>query len=205
MTVLLVAGSPAQRSRSTALLDAVDHRLRARGSRVDRLDVAALSAQALVEGDAAHRSLARAIDQVARARAVVPSTPVQRSSYGGLIKLFVDLLPQAAFHGKTVQPLGTGSTLAHMQALDEAFRPVLLSLGPARILPGIYAPDAEVSLTPEGAHHVGAAVAARLDDAAEQLHVQASSDDEPAGRGAPVPARAHVGPRVLPAVRSCSA
>ncbi|KAF1046969.1 NAD(P)H-dependent oxidoreductase [Xylophilus sp.] len=169
MTVLLIAGGPSQRSRSGALLDAVGQRVGARGGRVGRIDVAALPPQALVEGDAAHRSLALAIDQVAAAQAVVLATPVQRASYGGLLKLFIDLLPQAAFRGKTVLPLGTAGTAAQAQGLDEAFRPVLLSLGTEKLLPGIYAADAEVALTPEGAHLIGPRVAQRLDHAAGQL------------------------------------
>jgi len=56
-----------------------------------------------------------------------------------------------------------------MLALDYALRPVLQSLGPKHILPGIYATDSQVTLTPEGAYHVNDDIAARLDDAVHVL------------------------------------
>ncbi|RYF71151.1 MAG: FMN reductase (NADPH), partial [Comamonadaceae bacterium] len=57
----------------------------------------------------------------------------------------------------------------HMLALDYALRPVLQSLGAKHILPGIYATDAQVALTPEGAYSVGPDVGARLDEAVHTL------------------------------------
>src|SRR4051812_22931688 len=71
MSILLVAGSPSERSRSAALLDAVSQRLAGHGPIVERLHIRDLSPQALLLGDAAHRSIAHAVDQLARARAVV--------------------------------------------------------------------------------------------------------------------------------------
>jgi FMN reductase len=76
MSILLVAGSPSERSRSAALLDAVSERLRGRGPVVERLHIRDLSPQALLLGDSAHRSVSAALDQVVRARALVIATPV---------------------------------------------------------------------------------------------------------------------------------
>lgn len=77
MSVLLIAGSPSEHSRSAALLDSVRQRLRARGAHhIERLQIRDLSPQALLLADTAHRSVARAIDQVARATALVVATPV---------------------------------------------------------------------------------------------------------------------------------
>ena len=70
---------------------------------------------------------------------------------------------------KVVLPLATGGSPHHMLALDYALRPVLQSLGAKSILPGIYATDAQVTLTPEGSYHVQADIAARLDDAVNVL------------------------------------
>ncbi|HEX7890976.1 MAG TPA: NADPH-dependent FMN reductase [Ramlibacter sp.] len=178
MSILLVAGSPSERSRSAALLDAVNYRLRGHGPEVERLQVRDLSPQALLLADAAHRSVAAAVDQVARARALVIATPVYKAAYSGVLKVFLDLLPQTAFKGKTVLPIATGGSPHHMLALDYALRPVLQSLGARHILPGVYATDSQVTLTPEGAHHLAGDVSDRLDEAVAAL-VQEVQRDAP--------------------------
>ena len=169
MSILLIAGSPSERSRSAALLEAVGQRLSGRGLDVERLRIRDLSPQALLLADVAHRSVSQAIDQVDRARAIVVGTPVYKAAYSGFLKVFLDLLPQSALKGKLVLPLATGGSPHHMLALDYALRPVLQSLGAKSILPGIYATDAQVTLTPEGTYHVQADIAARLDDAVNVL------------------------------------
>ena len=100
---------------------------------------------------------------------LVVATPVYKAAYSGVLKVFLDLLPQTALKGKIVLPLATGGSPHHMLALDYALRPVLQSLGAKSILPGIYATDAQVTLTPEGAYHVNEDISARLDDAVNVL------------------------------------
>ena len=169
MSALLIAGSPSERSRSAALLDAVSQRLHARGALVDRIHIRNLSPQALLLADFGHPTVVAATDQVAKARVLVVATPVYKAAYSGVLKVFLDLLPQTALKGKTVLPLATGGSPHHMLALDYALRPVLQSLGARHILPGIYATEAQITLTPEGAYNVNADIALRLDDAVSAL------------------------------------
>ena len=82
-------------------------------------------------------------------------------------------------------PLATGGSPHHMLALDYALRPVLQSLGPRHILPGIYASDAQITVTPEGAYHVGDEIGVRLDDAASSLR-SALERSAPAGSFEPI-------------------
>jgi FMN reductase len=89
-----------------------------------------------------------------------------------VLKVFLDLLPQTALKNKTVLPIATGGSPHHMLALDYALRPVLQSLAARHILPGVYATDAQVTLLPEGAHHVVDDVAARLDEAVASLFAE---------------------------------
>ena len=169
MTVLLIAGSPSEKSRSAALLDAVQQRLHARGAHVERLQIRDLSPQALILADFGNRTISHAIGRVAKADVVVVATPVYKAAYSGVLKVFLDLLPQTALQGKTVLPLATGGSPHHMLALDYALRPVLQSLGAKHILSGIYATDAQVALTPEGAYLIDAETGARLDEAVNTL------------------------------------
>lgn len=187
MTVLLIAGSPSEHSRSAALLDEVALRLRGRVAEVERLHVRDLPPQALLRGDAEDRSVAAACEQVERARAIVIATPMYKAAYSGLLKIFLDLLPQTALRNKLVLPLATGGSPHHMLALDYALRPVLQSLAARHILPGVYATDSQVTLFPEGSRHLGTEVAARLDDAVHQL-VQELQRNTPAAHAfGPVP------------------
>ena len=169
MPALLIAGSPSERSRSAALLEAVAQRLTVRGALIDRILIRDLSPQALVLADFGHPTVVRAADQVAQARVLVVATPVYKAAYSGVLKVFLDLLPQTALKGKVVLPLATGGSPHHMLALDYALRPVLQSLGAKGILPGIYATDSQVTLTPEGAYDIHPDIAARLDDAVNVL------------------------------------
>ncbi|MDM0073591.1 NADPH-dependent FMN reductase [Variovorax sp. J2P1-59] len=169
MTVLLIAGSPSAPSRSAVLLDAVAARLAERKVPVDRLAIRELAAHALLLGEASNPSVQQAVEQVQRADVIVIATPVYKAAYSGVLKVFLDLLPQSALKGKTVLPLATGGSPHHMLALDYALRPVLQSLAARHILPGVYATDGQVTLQPEGAYQLQAELSQRLDDAVETL------------------------------------
>ena len=169
MSVLLIAGSPSERSRSAALLDAVAHRLEFRGAQVERLQIRDLSPQALILADFGNPTISHALGRVAKASVVVVATPVYKAAYSGVLKVFLDLLPQTGLQGKTVLPLATGGSPNHMLALDYALRPVLQSLGAKQILPGIYATDSQVVVSDSGAYEVNAELGQRLDDAVNTL------------------------------------
>nr|WP_315240641.1 NADPH-dependent FMN reductase [uncultured Albidiferax sp.] len=171
MSILLIAGSPSERSRSAALLDAVQLHLALRGAEVERVLIRDLSPQALVLADVAHPSIAQAVAKVARAQAIVVATPIYKAAYSGVLKLFLDLLPQTAFKGKTVLPMATGGSPNHMLALDYALRPVLQSLGADHILSGVFATDGQVVLLPPDGHQLDDDLAQRLHRAAGLLPV----------------------------------
>ena len=76
MSVLLIAGSPSERSRTAALLEAAGQRLESRGVLVGRLRVRDLSPQALILAGFGHRSISQATGQVARAEVIIVGTPV---------------------------------------------------------------------------------------------------------------------------------
>ncbi|MDP2017364.1 NADPH-dependent FMN reductase [Hydrogenophaga sp.] len=168
MSILLIAGSPSEHSRSAALLDAVQERL---GGHVlvDRLHIRDLFPQALLLADVNHKSISHALAQVASARALVVATPIYKAAYSGVLKVFLDLLPQTALKGKLVLPLATGGSPHHMLALDYALRPVLQSLAASHVLTGIYATDAQVPKDDDGEYQVGSEIATRLDDAVNTL------------------------------------
>ena len=185
MSIVLIAGSPSEHSRSAALLDAVAERLALRQVLAERLQIRNLSPQALLLADAGNGSIRAAVEQVEAASALVVATPVYKAAYSGVLKVFLDLLPQSALKGKVVLPLATGGSPHHMLALDYALRPVLQSLGARHILPGVYATDAQVPKFESGQYQVGPDLAPRLDEAVNTL-LQEALRMPPSHRFAPV-------------------
>jgi FMN reductase len=174
MNILLLAGSPSSPSRSTRLLQYVADRLHLQGHATNKLHVLDLPAEALMHADFNNADIKAAKGQVEQADAIVISTPVYKAAYCGLLKTFLDLLPQDGFAGKLVLPLATGGSQSHMLALDYALRPVLSALGAKHVLPSIYATDSQVQWTDTGLV-LDPAIARRVADGVEQLSASLAS------------------------------
>jgi FMN reductase len=190
MSLLLIAASPTPASRSAALLGATSERLVHLGLAPRSLRLRELPAQALLLADAGQAQVADALQQVAEARAIVLATPIYKAAYSGLLKVFLDLLPQDGLRGKTILPLATGGSLAHLLALDYALKPVLSALGARDILDAVYATDADLSKRPDGAYELDARIARRLTQASQELHERYTAP--------PWPARLREVPREVP-------
>ena len=132
-TILAVSGSPSPVSSTHQVLTLAADRLAGRGHRVETLAVRTLPAAELLRADLDHPQLADAAEQFAGADAIVLATPVYKAGYSGLLKSFLDVLPQFALEGKVVLPLATGGSLAHVLALDYGLRPVLMSMKPRAV------------------------------------------------------------------------
>ena len=177
MSVLLLSGSPSASSSGARLLQHMGEQLAAQGHHYQRLHVRDLPARALLHGDAGDPAIAAALALVRQADAVIVATPVYKAAYTGILKAFLDVLPQDGLAGKLVLPLATGGSQSHMLVLDYALRPVLASLAARFILPGIYATgdqlpwDAQAGLTP--AAPIAARVAAGVAQLGAELHALA--------------------------------
>ncbi|MEV5319378.1 NADPH-dependent FMN reductase [Streptomyces sp. NPDC052687] len=168
-TVLSVSGSPSATSRTARLLRHLDDRLVAQGHQVVPLDVRTLPPEALLHAHLGHPAIAEATALFAQADGVVIGTPVYKAAYSGLLKSLLDLLPQYALAGKTVLPLATGGTTAHVLAIDYALRPVLASLGAAHITPGWFTLDKDITVTDDGSLTVAPASAEALAQVTDQF------------------------------------
>lgn len=169
MSVILLGGSPAPHSSSSRLLQHIGERLALHGQRLQRIEVRDLSASALLSLDTDEPVIARALAAVRQADAVVVATPVYKAAYSGLLKAFLDLLPQDGLAGKLVLPLATGGSQSHMLALDYALRPVLASMAARSILPSIYATSDQLGRGLDGSLNLAAPIAVRVAQGVEQL------------------------------------
>jgi FMN reductase len=172
MNVLLLGGSPSAPSTTWRLLQLLGQDLTALAHRTVALQVRQLPAEALLRADRDDPLLREALARVADADALVVGTPVYKASFSGVLKAFLDLLPQDGLAGKLVLPVATGGSQSHMLALDYALRPVLASLGPRHILPSIYATSQQLSWHPDHGLQPDDAIAARLGAGIEHLHAE---------------------------------
>ncbi|WP_345964319.1 NADPH-dependent FMN reductase [Streptomyces sp. BRB040] len=170
-TVLSVSGSPSASSRTSRLLRHLDDRLTAQGHEVIPLDVRTVPAQALLGADFRHPAISEAAGLFARADGVVVGTPVYKASYSGVLKALLDLLPQYALTGKTVLPLATGGSTAHVLAIDYALRPVLNSMGAAHVVQGWFTLDRDITVHEDGTVTVAPPAAEALEQVVDQFSV----------------------------------
>ncbi len=79
-------------------------------------------------GAFAPEQLRRVFHRVAASDAVVVLTPILNAAPAGLVKLFLDVLPEGTLRAMPVLMGATGGTSRHSLALDYALRPVLTYL-----------------------------------------------------------------------------
>jgi len=169
MTILLISGSPSETSRSAALLRNVDEQLRKSGIRTDWIAVRDLPAEDLVRGRYDSEAIKKAAAQIERADAVVIATPIYKAASSGVLKAFLDLLPQNALVGKPVLPIGVGGSPAHLLAIDYSLKPVLTALGAQQQLNTLYATDKQIARNEDGGVRLDDDIAARLQDQVRRL------------------------------------
>ncbi|MEV0795099.1 NADPH-dependent FMN reductase [Kribbella sp. NPDC050459] len=145
-TIATISSSPSLSSRTDAVLEHVTKRLISHGHTVTPIVLRDLPAEPLLRGQADDPAIAVAAAILEAADAVVVTTPVYKAAYSGLLKVFLDLLPQYALKGKTVLPLATGGTPAHVLVIDYALRPVLTSLGAGAIGQGWFVLSSHIQL-----------------------------------------------------------
>ena len=149
-SILILSGSPSATSRTAAVLEQLSQRLKGQGHKVRTEPVRELPADALLAGDAAEPRIAAVAETVADADGVIVGSPVYKAAYSGLLKSFLDLLPQFALEGKVVLPLATGGSPAHVLAIDYAFRPVLTSMGAEHVVQGYFLLDRLITRASSG-------------------------------------------------------
>ena len=167
--IVMIGGSPSRAGKSAAILGYAQTALTAKGWTVETILARNLPPEALLHARLDNVEIVAAHAQVEQARAVIVATPVYKAAYSGILKAFLDLLPQNALVGKVVLPLATGGSPAHLLAIDYALKPVLGALGATHILRGVYLLDTLVQLGEDGSFQTDAALEQRLMEALNEL------------------------------------
>ncbi|RQH06937.1 NADPH-dependent FMN reductase [Paraburkholderia dinghuensis] len=169
MTIIAISGSPSSTSRTQRLLSHLLSLLEHDGRETRLLSLSSLPGDAVVRADVTAPEIARALANIDKASVVIVGTPIYKAAYSGLLKIFLDLLPQRGLDGKIVLPIATGGSEAHLLALDYALRPVLQSLGADIVLPSVYALDRDIVWNADGDVTLDEPLRARVHGASQQI------------------------------------
>ncbi|WP_195574160.1 NADPH-dependent FMN reductase [Paenibacillus sp. 1001270B_150601_E10] len=168
--IVIISGSSYSGSRLYGLIEAIQNQLKELGHQVSLIEVAELPAEDLIRANWNSIAVKDALHVVEDAEAVVIASPVYKASYSGVLKTFLDLIPQKGLERKVLLPLFIGGSLAHLLTIDYALKPVLSSLGATHILQGVYAVDQWVEKREDGGFTLSEDLLARTLMAGEQLH-----------------------------------
>lgn len=197
MNILGLSGSPTAHSRShwllTQFLQQLQHALGPQAQLQPVLRVRDLPATALLHADLGNDTLAQAVQRVQDADLVVVATPIYKAAYSGLLKAFLDLLPQSGLQHKAVVALASGGSPAHFLAVDYALKPVLSALGCREVLDTLYATDLQLGKLADGLYAPHPEVDARLLRAIDRVRSHAAAD-----RRAPTSAQPLAAPLTTP-------
>ena len=180
MHVVLLSGSPAERSRTQVLLEYVAERLAAQQVETTVLRVRDFPAEDLLHARFDSTAVQALQAAVASADGLVVGTPVYKASLTGALKVLLDLLPERALEHKVVLPLASGGSPAHLLAVDYALKPVLAALKAQEMLPGVFAVDKQISYAHgDQPASLDAELRERLDDSIDQLLVALARRPKP--------------------------
>lgn len=167
--VALIAGSPSRWSRSSAVLGHLESGLQRRGLSTYSLQVRDLPVEDVFYANFESPAVQAATAAIGAASAVVIATPIYKAAYSGVLKAFLDLLPQGILAGKVVLPVATGGSPGHLLAIDYALKPVLAALGARYVLGGVYVLDSQLLGSASEGYTLDPTIVRRFDQAAEEL------------------------------------
>lgn len=133
--IVVVSGNPRPGSRTRALAVAVGDAFARRRAAAPPtvVDLGEYGYRLLVADDA---DVTGSLAAVRAAGLLVVATPTYKGSYTGVLKVFLDYLPQAGLAGITAAPVTVGAAPAQAEASLRHLRGLLTELG-ADVLPGL--------------------------------------------------------------------
>lgn len=167
--ILALEGSPFVSPKALAVLEYAHQYLRRRSLCTNALSVRCLPAEALLPAQFGHPAIQDAVARVAQAEGIIVATPVFKASYSGILKAFLDMLPQNALRDKVVLPIATSNSPGHLLMLDYALKPVLSTLGANHILDGVYITDSQIQFAHGGVLQLDERCENRLEQSLEEL------------------------------------
>lgn len=165
--VVIINGANASTSRLSAIQQYIEKNL----ENVKVIEVFQLPSQDLISANYLSVAIKAANELVEQADAVVVITPVYKASYSGILKTYLDLIPQKGLENKTILPIAVGGSLGHLLSLEYALKPVLSVLGATEILNSVYIVDQQIERLENGGFNIE-------DEATERLNKELAKLDK---------------------------
>ena len=144
LQIVTVVGNPRPESRTHSLARTLADELAGvlPEAKVSAVDLAVLGPRVL---DPADPEAAAAVTQVLDADILVLASPTYKATYSGLLKAFLDRLGTGSLTGQRAVPVLLGGAPNHQLAVDVHFTPLLLELGAAVPVRGLFVLEADVA------------------------------------------------------------
>ncbi|MCP1311590.1 NADPH-dependent FMN reductase [Paenibacillus tyrfis] len=168
-TITIISGSPFTSSRLEGVLDLLSDALKEAGAKLNWIPVAAIPPEDLIYAKFNSPAIMEANQFIQNSDAVVVATPVYKASYSGVLKTFLDLIPESGLEHKVTLPVAVGGTIAHLLAIENSLKPVLSVLGARYQMQGIFICDTQVRRMETGGFIVDDEVKARVLHSAKEL------------------------------------
>lgn len=143
-TIVFINGAPNSSSRLNGLMDYAISLLEKEKISYEVIDVHKLPAEDLLAANYASPEILKANARLREARGVIVLTPVYKASYSGILKTYLDLIPQKGLENKTILPIVIGGSSAHLLMIEYALKPVLSALGANQFTQGVYVVDQQI-------------------------------------------------------------
>lgn len=141
---VIIYGGNSKQSRLIAIHQKVENLLTKQKVQHQSIFVHELPAEDLITANFSSKAILTANEQVEKADFVIVLTPIYKASYTGILKTYLDLLPQKALEGKTIIPIAIGGSIGHLLALEYALNPILSVLGASTIQHPVFIIDKQI-------------------------------------------------------------
>ncbi|MEH7334683.1 NADPH-dependent FMN reductase [Neobacillus drentensis] len=167
--VTIISGSPSEVTRLNGVLHDVLNYFHGVQTTPEIINVRHLPAEDLILAKFDSEEIKKANQKVEDSNIIVILTPVYKASFTGVLKTYLDLLPQNGLEGKTVLPIAVGGTFGHLLMIDYALKPVLSALGATNILKGAFILDNQINKLGNNRYALNSEAKERLESSLESI------------------------------------
>src|SRR4051794_21880890 len=124
--IAIISGSPSEHTRLNGVLAEVVRQSEGANAIPEVIHIRELPPQDLIQAKFDSEEIVKANKLVEDSEIIVILTPTYKASFSGVLKTYLDLLPQNSLEGKTILPIAIGGTFGHLLMIDYALKPVLI-------------------------------------------------------------------------------
>lgn len=144
--IVIVNGTNSEGSRLNAIVQYIINKQ----PDAQVIDVYKLPAEDLISANFNSEAIGKANSVVEQADIVIVLTPIYKAAYSGILKTYLDLIPQKGFENKHIIPIAVGGTAHHLLVIDYTLKPVFSALGATSISQGVFILDKQIARTDQG-------------------------------------------------------